>query len=109
MGKLRNLSSDEILVQMFFAQKLCRIELLPPVSNVVFMGMGGPSDNIENVVRAAKILTTQQFGFGLASNRITVSTVGPNPQCFMNLVKSNSCVLAWSVHAVNDELRKKLV
>lgn len=38
MGKLRSLSSDEILVQMYFARKICRLEQLPPVTNVVFMG-----------------------------------------------------------------------
>ena len=40
MGKVRSLSSDEILVQMFYARKLCRERNLPAVSNVVFMGMG---------------------------------------------------------------------
>ena len=41
MGKVRSLSTDEILAQMFFARKLCRLhpEILPPVTNVVFMGM----------------------------------------------------------------------
>jgi 23S rRNA (adenine2503-C2)-methyltransferase len=107
MGKLRNLTADEILAQMFFAQKLCRLEELPAVSNVVFMGMGEPSDNWRNVVQATEVLTTRSF-FGLAANRVTVSTVAPTPECFMEFAKS-SCVLAWSVHAVRDDLRKKLV
>lgn len=40
MGKLRNLSSSEILAQLFFAKKLCRLEGLPDIKNIVFMGMG---------------------------------------------------------------------
>mmetsp|Transcript_14589 Transcript_14589/g.33948 ORF Transcript_14589/g.33948 Transcript_14589/m.33948 type:complete len:512 (+) Transcript_14589:216-1751(+) len=107
MGKLRSLTSDEILAQMFFARKLCRQEELPTISNVVFMGMGEPSDNAPNVVRAAKVLTTRRF-FSLAANKVTVSTVAPTPECFMEFAQS-PCVLAWSVHAVRDDLRKKLV
>mmetsp|Transcript_25210 Transcript_25210/g.59446 ORF Transcript_25210/g.59446 Transcript_25210/m.59446 type:complete len:489 (-) Transcript_25210:1545-3011(-) len=107
MGILRNLTADEILAQMFYAQKLCRLEDLPPVSNIVFMGMGEPSDNMPNVVRAAKTLTTRPF-FGLAARKVIISTVAPTPECFMELAKA-PCVLAWSVHAVRDDLRKKLV
>lgn len=40
MGRVRSLSSDEIMLQMFYARKLCRERAIPPVSNVVFMGMG---------------------------------------------------------------------
>ena len=40
MGQVRSLSTDEILVQMFFARQICRTHRLPPVQNVVFMGMG---------------------------------------------------------------------
>jgi hypothetical protein len=40
MGKLRNLTSAEILAQLFFAKKLCRLEGLPEITNIVFMGMG---------------------------------------------------------------------
>lgn len=107
MGKLRNLTADEIVAQMFYAQKLCRHEDLPVISNVVFMGMGEPSDNAQNVVRATKVLTTRKF-FSLAANKVTVSTVAPTPECFMDFSES-PCVLAWSVHAVRDDLRKKLV
>jgi 23S rRNA (adenine2503-C2)-methyltransferase len=107
MGKLRNLTSDEILAQMFYAQKLCRLEDLPAISNVVFMGMGEPSDNMTNVVRAATALTTRSF-FSLSAHRVTISTVAPTPECFTELAKA-PCVMAWSVHAVRDDLRKRLV
>mmetsp|Transcript_45115 Transcript_45115/g.50573 ORF Transcript_45115/g.50573 Transcript_45115/m.50573 type:complete len:460 (+) Transcript_45115:38-1417(+) len=107
MGKLRSLTADEIVSQMFFAQKICRREELPSISNVVFMGMGEPSDNSRNVVKATEVLTTRRF-FSLAANKVTVSTVAPTPECFMEFA-SSPCVLAWSVHAVRDDLRKKLV
>jgi len=74
---------------------------------VVFMGMGEPSDNAKNVIQATKILTTRPF-FQLSASRVTVSTVAPTPESFMEFAKA-PCVLAWSVHAVDDDLRKKLV
>eukprot|EP00592_Proboscia_alata_P014690 CAMPEP_0194400192 /NCGR_PEP_ID=MMETSP0174-20130528/127070_1 /TAXON_ID=216777 /ORGANISM="Proboscia alata, Strain PI-D3" /LENGTH=434 /DNA_ID=CAMNT_0039196667 /DNA_START=252 /DNA_END=1556 /DNA_ORIENTATION=+ len=111
MGKLRNLSSDEILVQVYYANKICRLtgddQKLPPVNNIVFMGMGEPADNIDAVVRTANILTDQDL-FGLGQSKVTISTVAPSPEVFMKLASANAA-LAWSVHAVNDKLRKKLV
>ena len=107
MGKLRDLTSDEILAQMFFAKKIGRLEGLPEISNVVFMGMGEPADNAANVIRAAEILTTREL-FQLSASKVTVSTVGPTPDAFMKFARA-PCALAWSVHAVNDQLRKRLV
>eukprot|EP00980_Cylindrotheca_fusiformis_P025050 scaffold12976_cov141-Cylindrotheca_fusiformis.AAC.4 len=107
MGKLRSLTSDEILAQLFFAKKLCRLEGLPEITNIVFMGMGDAADNVENVVKATEIMTTREL-FQLSASRVTVSTVGPSPDAFHQFAKA-PCVIAWSVHAANDELRKQLV
>lgn len=107
MGKIRNLTTDEILAQMFFAKKICRLEGLPEISNIVFMGMGESADNADNVVKATQILTTREL-FQLAAAKVTVSTVGPSPDAFKSFAKA-PCVIAWSVHAANDELRRKLV
>ena len=118
MGRLRNLSSDEILAQMFFATQLIQWEALqtrhgirphslPPITNIVFMGMGEPADNADNVKIAAEILTTREC-FGLSATRVTVSTVAPSPLAFENFVDS-PVVVAWSVHAADDVLRKRLV
>ena len=57
--------------------------------------------------KAAEILTDRQL-FQIAQSKVTVSTVAPNPESFM-LFDDAPCVLAWSVHAATDELRKKLV
>jgi len=107
MGKIRDLSSDEILAQMFFAKKLCRLNGLPEITNIVFMGMGEPADNTENVVKATEILTAREL-FQLSPSKVTVSTVAPTPDSFKAFSKA-PCVMAWSVHAANDELRKQLV
>lgn len=107
MSLLRSLSSDEILAQMFFAIKVCRINNLPPISGVVFMGMGEPADNLAAVIRSTEILTTREL-FQLSASKVTVSTVAPTPDAFRRLGKA-PCVLAWSVHAANDILRKQLV
>jgi len=107
MGLLRSLSSDEILAQMFYAQKICRIHDLPPIANIVFMGMGEPADNIDAVIRATEILTTREL-FQMSASKVTVSTVAPTPDVFRQLGRA-PCVLAWSVHAANDTLRKQLV
>mmetsp|Transcript_460 Transcript_460/g.714 ORF Transcript_460/g.714 Transcript_460/m.714 type:complete len:487 (-) Transcript_460:2755-4215(-) len=109
MGKLRSLTSDEILAQFYFALKICRLSSsnIPPLSNVVFMGMGEPADNAEAVCRATEILTDVDL-FHMGQSKVTVSTVAPSPNAFASF-KDAPCVLAWSVHAANDELRKKLV
>lgn len=110
MGKLGDLSAEEILVQIFYANKVCRIvgsPALPPCDNVVLMGMGEPADNPVAVVRAVSTMADRRM-FGLAQSKITVSTVAPDPSAFATLGLSPAA-LAWSVHAVDDTLRKKLV
>jgi len=107
MGIQRSLTSDEILAQMFFARKICRVYELPDVRNVVFMGMGEPADNCDEVTAAIRILTDRDH-FQFAASKVTVSTVAPTPEAFSQLSTAR-CVLAWSVHAANDDLRRKLV
>jgi len=80
---------------------------LPPIDNVVFMGMGDAADNIPAVQKAVEVMTDRTC-FALAASKITISTVGPSPDVFEKLAQADA-VLAWSVHAVRDDLRKKLV
>lgn len=107
MGKLRSLTADEILAQVYFSRKVCRVLNILPVDGVVFMGMGEPADNAAAVTRAAEILTDRQL-FGVAPIRVTISTVAPTPDAFRDLGRAPTA-LAWSVHASRDELRRKLV
>ena len=124
MGKLRSLTADEILVQVYYASKVCRVvdnliktsgvqtnnnqqSLLPKVDNIVFMGMGEPADNAAAVVTVANTLADRRM-FGLAQSKITISTVAPDPSAFITLGQAPA-VLAWSVHAVDDKLRRSVV
>ena len=121
MGRLRSLTTAEILAQMYWANKIQR--LLPeqqrdihdmenriqlhPIDNCVFMGMGEPADNIPAVVKAATMMADGNL-FQLAPRRITISTVAPNPNVFQQLAEA-PVVLAWSVHSSRDEIRRQLV
>ena len=128
MGRLRSLTSDEILAQLFFAKKVVRLgrdgalggtgggsgrggdhppPALPKISNAVFMGMGEPSDNAAAVREAIDVMTRNGH-FQLSASRVTVSTVAPSPGSFAEFADSR-CVLAWSVHAARDDLRRRLV
>jgi 23S rRNA (adenine2503-C2)-methyltransferase len=77
------------------------------VSNVVFMGMGEPLYNFEQVRDAIGVLTDQE-GLQLSRRRITVSTSGVVPE-ITRLGEETNTMLAISLHAVNDELRDVLV
>lgn len=119
MGKLRSLTTDEILVQVYYASKVCRVvgdilnaqsidaSVLPKVDNIVFMGMGEPADNTDAVVPAVNTMVDRRM-FGLAQSKVTISTVAPDPMAFVTLGQAPAA-LAWSVHAVDDSLRRSLV
>jgi len=107
MGKFRSLSSEEMLAQVFFAVNVCLDEGLYRIDNVVFMGMGEPADNAEEVVKVTKILADDRC-FQLAPRRVTVSTVAPSPDAFNELGRAPA-VLAWSVHSSRDVVRRQLV
>jgi 23S rRNA (adenine2503-C2)-methyltransferase len=102
-GFKRNLSVTEIIGQiLYFARKLKKEN--KKISNIVFMGMGEPFLNYDNVLRAIKILNDKD-GFNLGSRHISISTVGVN-EGIDKLTKENLQVnLAVSLHAPNNELR----
>jgi 23S rRNA (adenine2503-C2)-methyltransferase len=77
------------------------------VSNIVFMGMGEPLYNFDNVREAIGVLTDQE-GLQLSRRRITVSTSGVVPQ-IGPLGEDTNTMLAISLHATNDDLRDELV
>jgi 23S rRNA (adenine2503-C2)-methyltransferase len=96
-----NLSSNEILNQF---RSLPEFNTL---TNMVFMGMGEPLDNIAELLKSLEILTND-WGYGWSPTRITVSTVG-----LINSVKEflekSRCHLAVSLHSPFDEERRKLM
>jgi 23S rRNA (adenine2503-C2)-methyltransferase len=108
-GFSRNLSTAEIIAQVWFAAKSLGGDFQNEriISNVVFMGMGEPLANYGEVLPAVRILL-DDHGFGLSKRRVTVSTSGLVP--FMERLREDvDCALAVSLHAPNDELRNELV
>ena len=71
MGLIRNLSAAQIVAQWFAARHVVGEE----INNIVFMGMGEPMDNIEEVIAAIRVLTDHN-GPSIPSSKITISTVG---------------------------------
>lgn len=107
LGFKRNLSSDEIVVQILFFNRYLKAQK-QRVSNVVFMGMGEPFLNYENVIGAVRILNDKD-GLNIGVRKISISTVGII-EGIEKLAQENLDVnLAISLHASNDELRKKLM
>lgn len=103
VGKIRNLSPSEILDQYMLVNRYnddC-------VTNIVFMGMGEPLDNLENLVRSIKTLTNK-YCMALSPRRITVSTSGLVPE-IKKLAAEVSVNLAVSLNAPTDELRNELM
>jgi 23S rRNA (adenine2503-C2)-methyltransferase len=96
-----NLSSNEILNQFRSLPEFSRL------TNMVFMGMGEPLDNITEVLKSLEILTSE-WGYGWSPTRITVSTVGLKSSIKEFLEKSR-CHLAISLHSPFDEERSKLM
>jgi len=77
------------------------------LTNIVYMGMGEPFDNLEAVMTSLEILTSE-WGFGMSPKRITVSTIGIIPAMQVFLEKS-SCHLAVSLHSPFEEERRNLM
>ncbi|MGF7185704.1 23S rRNA (adenine2503-C2)-methyltransferase [Desulfitispora alkaliphila] len=108
-GFKRNLSSAEVVEQVLLIQReLWKQNDQHRVSNVVFMGMGEPLANYENVFKAIDIFTTEA-GLNISLRKITVSTSGLIPQIKRLSEENTPIVLALSLHASNDSLRDKLV
>jgi 23S rRNA (adenine2503-C2)-methyltransferase len=109
MGLLRNLTCDEIVGQVVLAQGLVSAEAngAPPIKNLVLMGMGEPLDNLR-AVRLALEGITAEAGLGFGRRHVTLSTVGPSPEA-VRAALGLPAHLAWSLHAADDDLRRRLV
>lgn len=107
MGFKRNLQAEEIVAQVLHFAHALR-ERDEHVTNLVFMGMGEPLANYAETIRAIRLLTHAR-AFGLGQRSITVSTVGLIPMIERLADEQLQIGLAISLHAPNDELRRKLV
>jgi 23S rRNA (adenine2503-C2)-methyltransferase len=109
-GFSRNLSSGEILSQLWFAEHTLRREFKAEervISNVVMMGMGEPLQNYNALVPALRAML-DDHGYGLSRRRVTVSTSGVVPM-IDRLGEDCPVALAVSLHAPTDPLREQLV
>ena len=109
-GFSRNLTTGEIIAQLWFAEHFLRRHLKSAervISNVVMMGMGEPLQNYSALVPALHVML-DDHGYGLSRRRVTVSTSGVVPM-MDRLAQDCPVALAVSLHAPNDELRDNLV
>lgn len=109
-GFSRNLTSGEIVGQLWYAEHFLRRHLQTTervISNVVMMGMGEPLQNFDALVPALRTML-DDHGYGLSRRRVTVSTSGVVPM-IDRLGRECPVALAVSLHAPNDRLRDGLV
>ena len=109
-GFSRNLTTAEILAQLWFAEHFLRQHLGQSdrvISNVVMMGMGEPLQNYSALIPALKAML-DDHGYGLSRRRVTVSTSGVVPM-MTRLSQDCPVALAVSLHAPNNALRDNLV
>ena len=108
LGLTRNLSASEIYRQVVYISKKCLEVYNQPLTNIVFMGMGEPLLNYKNVLRSIHFITSEE-GLNMSYKRITLSTSGIS-KMIRKLADDNVKVnLALSLHAANEELRKKIM
>ena len=109
-GFSRNLTTGEIISQLWFAEHFLRKHLGRDervISNVVMMGMGEPLQNYSQLLPALKVML-DDHGYGLSRRRVTVSTSGVVPM-IDRLARDCPVALAVSLHAPHDALRDNLV
>jgi len=111
LGLLRNLTAAEIVGQVHAVNRAIRTELktqtLRPLTNLVFMGMGEPLHNFENVKTALQLLESEE-GPHFSARHITVSTVGLVPM-IVRFGQETDVKLAISLNASNDETRDRIM
>lgn len=109
-GFSRNLTTGEMVAQIWFAEHFLRSHLQREkraISNVVMMGMGEPLQNYDQLVPALRVMLSD-YAYGLSRRRVTVSTSGVVPM-MDRLALDCPVALAVSLHAPSDELRSNLV
>lgn len=100
----RNLTSGEIVEQLLAVQRVENIK----ISNLVFMGIGEPLDNYDNVMRAIKILNNQK-GINMGARHISISTSGLVPKIYKLADEDLQCTLSVSLHSASDKKRSEMM
>ncbi len=101
---IRNLSAGEIVQQILSVEK----DIGSKISNVVFMGIGEPLDNYDNVVKSIKIMNNQK-GLNIGARHISISTSGLVPKIYQLADENLQCTLSISLHASDDKIRSSMM
>jgi 23S rRNA (adenine2503-C2)-methyltransferase len=101
---VRNLTVAEIIDQLLYVQQRAQAK----ITNIVFMGMGEPLENYENVTQAIRIINSEE-GLGIAARRITISTAGYLPGIKKLTAFDRQVNLSLSLHATTDAQRAQLM
>jgi len=108
LKRMRNLNPDEIYDQVMVMDQQSRLYFNRPLSNIVFMGMGEPLMNYNNVVAAIEKITAPS-GMGMSAKRITLSTSGV-PKMIKKLAQEYpKFKLAVSLHSARQEVRQNIM
>ncbi len=105
---LRNLTAGEIVAQVQIADALAKELGYAHVTNIVYMGMGEPLANIDNVWKSIRLLNDSE-GMDIGARRITVSTCGLVPQIYAMMDWNLQVSLAVSLHCADEARRKELM
>lgn len=108
MKRMRNLNPDEIYDQVVAIDNESRLYFDRPLSNIVFMGMGEPLMNYNNVLKAIEMITSPE-GLGMSPKRITVSTSGVPKMIKKMADEEVKFRLAVSLHSAIDEVRTSIM
>ena len=100
----RNLSTGEIIEQIMAVERDANVR----ISNIVFMGIGEPLDNYDNVVKAIRIINHPK-GLNIGARHISISTSGLVPKIYQLAEENIQCTLSISLHATTDEQRSKMM
>ena len=101
---IRNLSTGEIVEQIIRVEQ----DIGERISNVVFMGIGEPLDNYDNVVNAIRLINHPK-GLNIGARHISISTSGLIPKIYQLAEENIQCTLSISLHATNNEKRSSMM
>lgn len=101
---IRNLSAGEIVEQILAVEQ----DIGDKISNVVFMGIGEPLDNFDNVMNSIKIINNPK-GINIGARHISISTSGLVPKIYELADQNLQCTLSISLHASDDKIRSSMM
>lgn len=101
---VRNLTAGEIVEQILAVEH----DINDKISNIVFMGIGEPLDNYDNVIKAIKIMNNPK-GLEIGTRHISISTSGLVPRIYDLANEKIQCTLSISLHATTDEKRSSMM